>query len=71
MGKCNEDKSDHQSTPFVTDTIKNGAGERGLKPLTQQCLGQCPEMFQLPQSVQQTGAKTIIPPTENDGWLSH
>jgi hypothetical protein len=22
MGKCNEDKSDHQSTLFVTDTIR-------------------------------------------------
>jgi hypothetical protein len=70
MGKCNEDKSDHQSTPFVTDTIKNGAGERGIQPLTQ-VSGTSPEMCQLPQSVQQTGAKTIIPPTEDDGWLSH
>jgi len=52
-------------------TPKNGAGERGIQPLTQQCLGQRPEMFQLPQSMQQTDAKTTIPPTENDGWPSH
>jgi hypothetical protein len=51
---------------FVIDTIRMVQVEVAFNP-SHKCLGQCPEMFQLPQSVQQTGDKTIIP-TENDGW---